>query len=461
MVLGTWRQFALPFLVWLTCLVPTELHAQTCTLKPALPTTMVDAAPATRFLPSGREGQILVKSKYSSSSVAAVSVTSGTEPAKWKVLSEAAVMSIKAAPEKTADGKAYEGFSSADSSIVRFLVPETESFWENRTFAVRVCDPDGDVLAIVNARVSTPAWAKLISAGVIVLFYLGFALAVSTARGQPHPLVTKYPAFANRQIYGWLKTLDPIILTADAFNRGSVQKLQVLLFSFLVSGMVLSLVLTEGILSDLSETVALLLGISAVGAAVAKKATESRERLGFENWAWLVKKNVLPINEAHPDPRWADLVVTNGEFDVYKLQTLIFSLVVGVALLTAGEERLASFAVPQTLLGILGLSQIVYVAGKLAAPPSIADLDDAITRLRGFESKLQTAVARNIDTDGDGKLIEPLPPSPVPLPSLGTRTANAANAMRLYAKQADQVEVMLESTLSVVVDRTKLDPTLS
>ena len=118
-------------------------------------------------------------------------------------------------------------------------------------------------MAIVIARVSTPAWAKLISAGVIVLFYLGFALAVSTARGQPHPLVTKYPAFANRQIYGWLKTLDPIILTADAFNRGSVQKLQVLLFSFLVSGMVLSLVLTEGVLSDLSETVALLLGISA------------------------------------------------------------------------------------------------------------------------------------------------------------------------------------------------------
>jgi hypothetical protein len=284
---------------------------------------------------------------------------------------------------------------------------------------------------------------------------------VSQQRGQPHPLATKYPAFANRQIYGWLKTLDPIILTADAFNRGSVQKLQVLLFSFLVSGMVLSLVLTEGVLSDLSETVALLLGISAVGAAVAKKATESRERLSFENWVWLVKKKVLPINEAHPDPRWADLVVTNSEFDVYKLQTLIFSLVVGVALLTAGEERLASFAVPQTLLGILGLSQIVYVAGKLAAPPSIADLDDAITRLRGFESKLQTAVARNIDTDGDGKLIEPLPPSPVPLPSLGTRTANAANAMRLYAKQADQVEVMLESTLSVVVDRTKLDPTLT
>jgi hypothetical protein len=143
------------------------------------------------------------------------------------------------------------------------------------------------------------------------------------------------------------------------------------------------------------------------------------------------------------------LVVTNGEFDVYKLQTLIFSLVVGVALLSAGEERLASFAVPQTLLGILGLSQIVYVAGKLAAPASIADLDDAITRLRQLQDKLQMAVAQNTDTDADGKLISPPPQPPV---------ASAPNATRQYDKQADQVEVMLESTLGVVVNRATLNP---
>jgi hypothetical protein len=103
----------------------------------------------------------------------------------------------------------------------------------------------------------------------------------------------------------------------------------------------------------------------------------------------------------------------------------------------------------------------VYVAGKLAAPPSIADLDAAITKLKGYESALQTAIARNIDTDGEGKLIDPLPPPPASLPTLEARKANAVNAMRLYAKQADQVEVMLESTLSIVVDRTKLDPTLT
>jgi hypothetical protein len=89
---------------------------------------MVDAAPATRFLPSGREGEILVKRKYSSSSVAAVFVTSGTEPAKWKALSEAPVISIKAAPEKTADGKAYEGFSSADTALFDSLYRKQGAF---------------------------------------------------------------------------------------------------------------------------------------------------------------------------------------------------------------------------------------------------------------------------------------------------------------------------------------------
>ena len=53
--------------------------------------------------------------------------------------------------------------------------------------------------------------------------------------------------------------------------------------------------------------------------------------------------------------------MTNLEFDVYKLQTLIFSVVVAIALLASGEERLSSFTVPDTLLGILGLSQVVLV----------------------------------------------------------------------------------------------------
>ena len=74
--------------------------------------------------------------------------------------------------------------------------------------------------------------------------------------------------------------------------------------------------------------------------------------------------------------------MTNREFDVYKLQTIIFSLTVAIAMMIAGASSLTNFNVPENLLGLLGLSQVVYVGGILVRPPAVGDLDDALTKLR-------------------------------------------------------------------------------
>jgi hypothetical protein len=68
--------------------------------------------------------------------------------------------------------------------------------------------------------------------------------------------------------------------------------------------------------------------------------------------------------------------------------------VVGGALLTTGLTDLASFHVPETLIGVLGLSQIVYIGGKLASPPSCADLDAALAELRRKEAAFTALVAQ-------------------------------------------------------------------
>jgi hypothetical protein len=197
-----------------------------------------------------------------------------------------------------------------------------------------------------------------------------------------------------------------------------------------------------------------LLGISGVGAAAAQATQTTRSRLDFENWAWLVRRHVLPINEEdRAGPRRGDLVLTNREFDIYKAQTLVFSLVVAVALMINGGERLATFTVPEALLGILGLSQIVYVGGILARPRSIGDLDDALTELRKREAVLQTAVAYGVDSDADGKLPDLRRPDPMPSPD--ERKARAVNAGRRYREQARQVALMIESVLEEPVDPDK------
>jgi hypothetical protein len=94
------------------------------------------------------------------------------------------------------------------------------------------------------------------------------------------------------------------------------------------------------------------------------------------------------------EPKVSDLVTTAGEFDPYKFQMLTFSAVVGIALLIIGVNGLADFAIPQSLLGIIGLSQVTYVSGKAFGSGSMAELDDALTKLREIEAKfLQKSAA--------------------------------------------------------------------
>jgi hypothetical protein len=195
-------------------------------------------------------------------------------------------------------------------------------------------------------------------------------------------------------------------------------------------------------------TVVGLLGISGIGAAASQITYQQKTRLSFENWAWLEKREVLekPDPDSMPGPRWRDLVLTNREFDVYKLQTVIFSLGVAFALITAGGSNLSDFTVPETLLGVLGLSQVVYIGGILVRPPAVADLDEALTKLRAAGEMVAAAKTQKTDTGPDGKLLPTLPPG----------QGVAANAQRQYDDLADRVIPMIESCLEVNADRSKL-----
>jgi hypothetical protein len=420
-----------------------------------------EARTVTTFLSGGSEGEVVFRYKPADAKGGLVRIfeTNGTDIKTFKDKAEPFVVSTKPTPEKL-----VTGFDSNNSILIQFVAPDHDfPLWHTRTFVILDCAGDGSISAwgLVRAPVSNRPIVVTISVVFLAALYGLFALAVSAIRNRNHPLAVKYPAYRSPRRFSFWEYLDPVRLTADIFNHASVQKLQILLFTILVAGMLLMLALSVGRLSELSGTLLGLLGISGVGAAASQATSTNRNRLTFENWAWLVRRGLLPINQEYSNsPTWGDLVLTGREFDVYKLQTIIFTLVVAAALLVGGEERLASFSVPETLLGILGLSQVVYLGGILVRPRSIGDLDDAITELRNREGILQTAVAHNTDTTADGKLPDPLPPADTTSP-LAERKAKAVNASRRYDEQANQVALMLESTLEVTADRAKLDPTLT
>lgn len=267
------------------------------------------------------------------------------------------------------------------ATMVNFAFPqESMGYWAlnwrpYRIFLVQ-CVKDGPKLASIEMLVSPRNTSIFAVFAATVIIYLTIVAAARTV---------------FRKSVGFWRCLDPVVLTAGPNGKGSLSKLQLLFFSLIVFAMLAYIYARTGVLSDLSATILILLGISAVGAATSKATDVNANRLAFGNWIWMIRKHWLPpgglaaVNSA----RLRDLVTSDGEFDVYHFQMLIFSLVVGVSLLAIGLNGLASFDVPANLLGVLGLSQVVYVGGKLVAPPSCAEFDKAISDLRDLEAKFK------------------------------------------------------------------------
>ena len=253
-------------------------------------------------------------------------------------------------------------------------------------------------------------------------------------------------AFALSRVPQRTFSLDPIVITAGWDGTGSPAKIQVLFFSLIVIGLLTYILCRAGLLSDLSVTILLLLGISSVGALAARATDIDKHRLGYENWAWLVRKGWLPIEgfAGLRRPRWGDLFTVQGEFDVSRFQVIIFSLVVGLALLQIGLTDLATFSVPEALLGLIGLSQVTYVFGKVVGKDDVKELDRAITDLRTLENAF---VLKAGTTDDPAPLaFGAAPPPPGDIASAIRRAKGQYDA---YVLKEQDVRTMFEASLGI------------
>jgi hypothetical protein len=339
---------------------------------------------------------------------------------------------------------------SIDKTIVEFPTPAGLGyFWPSTRVYVIGCKAGGSApafIAAMSTNITDPTVCTAIAAGAAVLFYIAIAVATFRRRSKGRNLGDRDEAHpqTGSKYQSLLRHFDPVVLTAGANGRGSASKLQILFFSLIVFELLLYIFMRTGRLSNLSQTVLLLMGIAGVGAAAAAGTDVTRNRLDFENWAWLVNKKWLPtggvaeINLA----RWQDIVTTDGEFDVYRFQMIIFSVVVGVSLMTIGLSDLASFEIPTALLGILGLSQVVYVGGKLVSPPSCAELNTQLTSFRKAEATFREAALA-----GGG--------APADIPALIEHVGSSK--YQTYRESAEALRTMFQSTLNVEVSDQKLD----
>jgi hypothetical protein len=199
------------------------------------------------------------------------------------------------------------------------------------------------------------------------------------------------------ELPGFWSSLDPVQITANSYGRASLAKLQIFGFSLLVFGLMLYYQLRMGVLITLSTDVLALLGISAIGATGGKLTQITKRRLSFANWAWLRRNGSLPhaTDASSPRARWSELVTDydGREFDVYAFQMAIFSLTVAIALITTNFAGLEAFHIPPELLGLLGISQGVFIVGRAAGTTAYQELDQALTAVRAKSAEYFAARA--------------------------------------------------------------------
>lgn len=191
-----------------------------------------------------------------------------------------------------------------------------------------------------------------------------------------------------------LYALSPVRISAAWFGEASMSQLQVLIFTFVVAGLMLNIFLRTESLTELSMDVLKLIGISAVGTASAKFTQTLKTGLKPETAKYLIAKGwyqwkLQPIANT---ATFRQLLLTDNRLDVYKFQMLIFTIIVALYILSAGQTGLEGVKISDTMIYLLGISQLVYVGGK-AVTDRTTDLEDAAAKMRDLESKLEKVAA--------------------------------------------------------------------
>ena len=261
----------------------------------------------------------------------------------------------------------------------------------------------------------------------------------------------------SRNGNGW--SWNILVITQGAHARASLSKLQLFFFTLIVLWVVVADLVWTGKLTGLSTDVLILLGIGAAGTAGGKVTAIAKKQLSFENWAWLKRKGWIQESiEREPSdrkPEFGDLLRSGNEFDISKFQLLVFSLVIGVALIYfaasgADVKNLSEFKIPAGYLSLIGLSQVVYVGGKAVGPNTKADLDKKLNEVR----KLETAFISEADKAWSRAGSEGIQ-------TLEMARAAAPEAYRAYRLRAEEAATMVGECIGGNVSEASIEPSIA
>ena len=200
--------------------------------------------------------------------------------------------------------------------------------------------------------------------------------------------------------------IQPLKITAHVNGRASLSRTQVFVFSLIFVWISIYWLLKSGKLLSINDTVLALLGIAVAGAGLGRVADTTRFRISGDNRAWAIGKGWVERDFSRAaegtTPKLRDLFTSEQGFEVARFQAVAFSLIVGIALLYNGATATSiaafgNYSIDGPYLTLIGISQGVYVGGKLTGGNLIGDLDKKLGELRPLELAFNKAVANSAD----------------------------------------------------------------
>jgi hypothetical protein len=236
-------------------------------------------------------------------------------------------------------------FSGDGEYVGLYLVPLAE---------VRILvvgkDKDGNVVIAADVAhvigITRPFWALLLAA-FTVLAAFGLLSLISHRRLQ-------------RLGLGGLDPVIRIITTPDGY--ASLSQLQMVLWTFVVAGSAVYVMVLSGDLIEITSGTLVLLGISGF-VTVGTQLHDSAQS---------AKAEAAGIPRQQRKPMWSDLIVNeaNGqrEIDVTRVQMLYFTLITAIFVVMRVLSTYVIPEIPQGFQILMGLSNAVYFGSKVAQP---------------------------------------------------------------------------------------------
>jgi hypothetical protein len=288
-----------------------------------------------------------------------------------------------------------------ETGVARALVVLPKGMLVDSTFwlplQIAIASPDGKYRGYGGFNAISKVWAAVIAV-VTVLLLLWWLLTLRGEELMEHRHVRK--ADSGRLYAG-------LFIGPD--NEPSLSLFQIFIWTTITVWGFIYVYLVSGSLLAMTTEMMGLLGIAGVGTLAARWVATSRGSTTTPGAAATVA-----TTNASTDFAFWKILSTNGTFDLLKLQLFLFTVTIATYVVYRILDTAAFPALDTNTLLLLGVSQGVYVGGKIASTTPLAtaqalklQLDVSSETLRNLDAALKALQKEKADIDAAGANAEP------------------------------------------------------